>query len=51
MKYLMKKLPEGGGDMDDFKIVYKIHKELDKIKGTGKFSVHLISSEHKKISY
>lgn len=37
--------------MDDFKIIYKILKELEKNMGNEDFSVCSISAEHLKISY
>lgn len=37
--------------MDDFKIIYKILKELEKNMGNEEFSVRSISAEHLKISY
>lgn len=37
--------------MDNFKIIYKILRELEKNMGNEKFSVHLISAEKFNISF
>lgn len=37
--------------MDNFKIIYKILKELENNMGNEKFSIESISAQHLKISY
>lgn len=37
--------------MDDFKVIYKILKELEKNMGNEDFCIRSISAEHLKISY
>lgn len=37
--------------MDDFKVIYKILKVLEKNMGNEDFSIHSISAEYLKISY
>lgn len=37
--------------MDNFKIMYKILRELEKNMGNEKFSLYSISAEHLKIPY
>lgn len=41
----------GGGKMDNFKIIYKILKNLEKNMGNEDFEIESISAEQLKISY
>ena len=41
----------GGGKMDNFKIIYKILKNLEKNMGNEEFEIESISAQQLKISY